>query len=694
MQADEQEALTFTSETPNVEALRSAYERTADDLEFYFEKTQQAYDARRNIWPGKSDDLRKHGANAFPWEGAADTEAHVIDERINAYVSLFLNALQRANIRAYPVEIGDMARSRVVSSFLKWMVASYIPNFRKQMELGANYLLEKGIVVTYVGWQRENRTFKQMLSLEQIAQVSPDLARIILEKSDDAQVIQMMQATFGGLSEKRAKKALNDLRKKGIAEFAVSRNSVDCPLVLSPSPDGDVLFPSYTIDPQKAPYCFWRVLMTAQELRNKVATEKWDSDWVEWVIENCKEEVDQLKIERRNDWTTERYPVYDSSDLYEIVYGYQRLIDAEDNAEGIYCTIFHKNTPNKDSVPQYGKHELLNGYDDYPFVVTKLSEDTKRLYDVNSLAEKLRGIQDQVKIERDSRIDRNSLATLPPIMHPAGNPPTDWAPGAYVPYRRAGEFQFGPTPAYNPGSVEMENTQLQQADKLIGLAPMELDPLSQVKQQHLVTKFLIHVQDVIKMAFKCYQRFGPETVWFRVTGVPDPQRFDRGNPNEDFDIKIMFDVLSNDPESLETQLQQFVSLVQLDRNGRIDMDALLDVMAGAVNPMLADAVLRPAEQAQQQVVKNVTDDLSKLYAGIEVGARPNGAQVALQVIQQYTQQPDVRQRLQQDEAFRARLEKYAQQYTFQLQQAQNAQIGKIGTAPAQMGGMQTQGLNQ
>jgi hypothetical protein len=31
---------------------------------------------------------------------------------------------------------------------------------------------------------------------------------------------------------------------------------------------------------------------------------------------------------------------------------------------------------------------------------------------------------------------------------------------------------------------------------------------------------------------------------------------------------------------------------------------------------------------------------------------------------------------------------------FQLQQAQNAEIGRIGTAPADMGGVQTQGMQQ
>jgi gamma-glutamyl:cysteine ligase YbdK (ATP-grasp superfamily) len=107
---------------------------------------------------------------------------------------------------------------------------------------------------------------------------------------------------------------------------------------------------------------------------------------------------------------------------------------------------------------------------------------------------------------------------------------------------------------------------------------------------------------------------------------------------------------------------------------------------------MADAVLQPVEDAQQQVVKDVTDDLAKIFAGIEMPARPAGASIAIQVIQEYVQQPDVAQRLQTDQAFQARLQKYSGQYTFQMQQAQNAQIGRVGTAPAQMGNVDTQNL--
>ena len=678
----------YVQDEPDVLALKGAYDRTLADLGPFFTSTRESYDYRRNIWPGKSKDLRKNAADAFPWKGASDTEVRIIDERINTYIALFMSALSRANIRAYPVESGDMARARVVSSFLKWMSSTYIPQFRKQMELGGNYFLERGLMITYVGWQKEDRTFLQKLDLNQFAERSPELVKMILDGGMDPLLIDLFKQQFKGVTDARVKKALKQLRRDGVAELPVVRQTVNSPLVAALAPDTDAFFPAYTIDPQKAPYCFWRVPMTAQEIRNKVATEGWNRDWADYIIEKCAASGND---DPRTNTTTTRRSVEGTTELYWVVYGYQRLISEEDDSEGIYCTVFHPEYTGKNGETAYAKFELLNGYDDYPFVVTKLSEDNKRLYEVDTIPEQLRGSQMQVKVERDSRADRNSMATIPPILHPAGSPPADWGPARFVPYRRAGEIQFGPVPTFNPGSVEMEQTMIEQADRLMGL-DLE-NPLSGIRQQYFVDKFLGHVRDVLKLAFKCYQRFGPDEVFFRVTGVPDPQKFPKGDANEDFDIVLNFDVLMTDPDNKEAQLQQFVSLLQFDRNGRINVDRLLEAMASSVDPVMADSFLQPAEEAQQQIVKQVTDDLSKIYAGIEVGARPNGAQVAMQVIQQYFQQPDVMQRVQQDEAFKARIEKYLKQYQHQIDQAQNAQIGKIGTAPAQMSDMQTQGLN-
>lgn len=689
------EALTYVADSPDVTTLRYAYDQTVTELEAYFDLCRTSYDDRRNWWAGKSRDHRKHGSDAFPWEGAADMEAHTIDERITRLVSLFMSSLNRANIRAFPVEAGDIGRSKVVSSFLKWMVTSgYIPRFAREMELGANYLLERGILLTYVGWHREDRRFLQSLNLEQIAEINPEIVSLVLddEKGSDDVLVALLQNVFEGVSDKRAKKAIKELRKDGFTELPVVRRQIDAPEVKTLAPDGDFFFPPYVTDPQRAPYCFWKTYYTAQELENKVVTDGWDADFVQYVIEKYRGvNIDSIEREqegRRSISLTDN--AYEAEELIEIVYGYQRLIDREDGSEGIYCTVFHKEFSGNDLAPGFAKFELLNGYEDYPVVVTKLSEDSKRLYDTQTIPDILRGIQNQVKVERDSRIDRNSLATLPPILHPVGQAPTDWGPGRMIPYRRKGDLDFAPTPPSPVGSIEIEKTMEDQADRLCGLD--ETSNISQIRKQFLVDKFLQHSAEVLRMAYKCFQRFGPDSVFFRVTGVPDPQVFNKGNPDENFDILINYDVLNTDQETMASKLQQLVSLTSLDRSGRINMDSLLDVVANAIDPVLADSILQPAEVAQQQMVKDVTDDLTKIFAGIEMPARPNGAQIALQVIQQYTSQEDIAARLQQDESFAARLEKYAGQYTFMMQQAQNAQIGRIGTEPAQMGGMQTQDM--
>ena len=683
---EEQEmSMIYAGKEPDVGALQNAYDTCLLDLEDYFEACLRAYEERRNIWDGKSDDLRKNGANAFPWQGASDIEVNVIAERINTYVSLFDQALERSHIKAFPTSMAAMPRAAVVSSFLKWMRNSYIPDFKNQMELGANYLLEKGLMITYVGWKREKRTFKQVVSIDQIAQIVPELAEMIATGQDEQMVVDMLLQAFPGLTEKRAKKSVKELRKQGITEIPMSRTSVDCPFVQSCAPDGEVFFPPYVSDPQRSPYVFWRTFLTPQELEKKVANEGWDRDWVDKAIEGLAGK-DTLYFDGEKPKSVERMPLIDDDNLVMVVYGYQRLIDEEDGSEGIYCTVFH---PTQEG---FAKHELLNGYDDYPFVVTRLSNDQKRMYEVQTFADILRGAQMQIKTERDSRIDRASLATLPPLMHPAGRPPSDWGPGRRVPYRRLGEIAWGPVPPADMGSIEIESTMRAQADAAVGLDAS--NPYSQFKQQFFISKYLDHVKDVLTLCWKLYQRMGPDEIFFQVSGISNPQIMTKGSADEDFSIMVNFDSQSADPETAETQLKNMVSLLQFDRNGRIDVNKMLEFIAASINPAFADYVLQPAEEAQEKAMKDITDDLSKIYAGIEVPARPNGAQVAMQLVQAYVQQPDVAARAQQDQAFAERLQKYAGQYQMMMQQAQNAQIGRLGTQPAEMGGVQTQGMQQ
>lgn len=679
------EAMIYAEDEPDVKMLADAYTDSILDLDEYFEKCRRSHDDRRNIWPGKSEDLRKHGANAFPWEGASDQEVNVVGERIDTFIGLFDTALQRSHIKAFPTSVSGMPQATVVSNFLKWMRSQYIPDFKGQMETAGNYLLEKGLAVSYVGWKRELRTYLQTISLEQIGQMSPELLEMIVSGDSDQDLIGVLREIAPAITDKRAMRALKDLRTKGEAEIPTPRLSVDCPVVHACAPDGDVIFPPYCTDPQSAPYIFWRTFLTAQELRKKVTTDGWDEEWVDNAIEKLRGK-DSAKLDGEKPKFYSRLAITDDDELVMVVTGFQRLIDEEDGSEGIYSTVFHPDAEG------YAKHELMNGLDDYPFVVTRLNRSTKRMYEVSTMSDILRGPQMQIKTESDSRVDRASLATLPPLMHPAGRPPSDWGPGRHIPYRRLGEVAFGPTPAFDPGSLEIEASKRTQADRAVGL---DMDsPLASARQQFIIGKFLDHVRDCLCMAFKLYQRLGPDEVFFQVTGNPNPQTMTKGDPDDNYSIVVAFDSQSTDPETAKTRLEQMVSLVQLDRNGMIDVNKLLEIAAMSIDPILADYILQPVEEAQEKMLKDVTDDLTKISSAIEVPARPNGAQMAMQLVQAYAQQPDVAARLQQDEAFANRLQKYAEQYQFAMQQAQNAQIGKIGTPPASIGEQQTQGMAQ
>lgn len=691
---EDMEALTFTSKEPEIGVLAKCYEATISDLGPFLDDCKESYNQRRNLWPGKKNDLRK-GPGSVPWEGASDSEANVVSERMGTYVSLFTYALRRSNIQALAVSADDFARASSVGKMMKYLRDTWIPNFAGQAELGANFLLEKGIMVSRVGWQKELRTRLQRFTIEELEAMAPGIAEMIQGGEDDDELAALIQQMLPTVKTPRAKKAVRDLRSKGVAELTVAVKAIDRPVVETLAPDADVFWPAYVTDIQRSPVVFERCFMTPQEIEKKAVNDGWDRDWCEKVLETCRGK-DTWRIDGEQYGSgrvvsgTQYQTTPTDDDLVMVVYAYQRLID-EDGAEGIYYTVFQPSfTGENEEVQPYATHELMDGFDDYPFVVTTLSREQKRLYEGTNFGMMLRGAQQQVKVERDQRTDRASLAMGPTIMHPPGRPPSDWGPFRKVPVRRPGEIHFGPIPPPDSGSKEIEMTVIQQADRLVGLD--YTIPNVQIRQQFYVDKFLMHQRDVLKMARKMCRRYGPPMIDLRITGDPNAEQYDNTLDDEDMDVTVTFDSLNPDPKTMEAKFQGFASLLAMDRYGVINGAELIYMMAAALDPSIAASVMQPVQVAQEKIIKAVTEDLSKIYSGIEVGAQPNGAQIALQVISQWMQQPDIAERYESDEGFRNRVDKYIEQYQFQMQQAQNAEIGKIGTAPATFQGTNVPGV--
>lgn len=209
----------------------------------------------------------------------------------------------------------------------------------------------------------------------------------------------------------------------------------------------------------------------------------------------------------------------------------------------------------------------------------------------------------------------------------------------------------------------------------------------------MTSRLLIHAQNVLTMLFDVYTEEGPDQLYFRVTGKAEPITFNR-NPDENtFDIQVSFNSTYSDPEKVEKLINGLYQITQFDQGGRVNTEAITDMALSALDPVIADMVLMPSEQGQQKIIKETTDDIAKMQAGVPLGAPNGAAQLRLQTVQDYIQSPTGQAKVSGDLGFQALLQQYVEQLEFQVSQQENAVIGRIGTEPAQMGNTTTQGTN-
>ena len=687
----------YFSEDFDFDNFKQTYNDDVDDLRAYVDRCEKNRDVINCAWEGKSSDLKK-GEGAFPHEGASDTEVFLVKQKIRNNDALRTNALRKSTIRAYPRESSDVDRSAEVSVFLRWLRDNGIPNFQQEMELSGYYGDETGPMVTYCGWRAKKQSYLKLFDIDQIAETLPELAEIWMDEDRVDEAMELFNSVEGWeLNEARVKKALRQLRKSGVAEIPVTVKENSEADVRTLMPDADVILPAYTVNYQDAPRIHIRMLMSAQELLNRVSSEGWDEEWANYVIENHRG-IDQSKFYNPNSVqsyrrigriariTNER-----ARDTIEVALTFERLIDDSDNAEGIYLTVWCPEMTEQVGTPNVAKRVLLSGRKNYPVVITKTSLG-KTLYDGITLPELLRAPQKNQKTLRDSYMDESGWSISPTIWAPAGVDASGMGPGAVISGPTGRKPEYIDRPSSFAPNLNLEKLLVDEANQIAGQDPN--DPLSVQLQQHNIGQYLSHVQNVLKMTYETWKLDGPEELFLRVTGNPEPVQFTKKEDEGEMDITVSFNSTYDDPEKVEKMLAGLYQVLQNDQGGRVNSEAITDMALSALDPTLADLVLMPTEQGSAKIVNETTNDIAKMAAGIPVGAPQNAGQARLQIVQDYKQSQTGAMELQSKPQFQFLLAEYEKQLTFQLQQLQNAEIGKVGAQPAQMGGTVTQGMNE
>ena len=630
---EENEVQEFSRE-PDVDELKADFDRCRLSLGFWRDRAEEARDVRRNEWAGKGRYGRKEGDDAFPWAGASDLEPNLVNPLIDGDVALLKSSLKKGNLVAAPVESGDIKTAKLVTEFMQWRLGT-MDEMPREAGVAANHLLETGTAFLGIYWKREVTRVYESISLEEIAAQAPEVAAAIADVDMAEGVVEMARAAFPNLRKSRVKKMISELRRDGVTEIPSERVVSNRPAVRAYELGRDLILDGNVLDLQTARAIYCVHWYTPENLKEKVLLDDWDEDFVDDAIEvtTGKSEVGMSLIGEYSYGDGSSVP-RDYEGLVRLVTCYRKDID-EDGVPICSTTIF------SEGVEGYAKHgPTMYDPGKYPFVAITREHLSRRLLDSRGYPELLRSYQLAVKTEMDSRRDRASLSTVPPVEYLVGRRPEKLGPGTQVPVRRRGEVGYMEIPKFSQASTQVEMELRALANRVTGRPTSELDAVeANTLRQSLVDNWLFAWKEVLRM------------VW-----------------------------------SLQRQYGQI--LAQYDRSGQARYDEYLKVFLEAVDPNLASKLIAPAQEATNQEIAETSADLAKIFSGQVVTAPQNAnTQLRLQIMQQYLQgtqeipAEDVQARVQEDEQFAARLQNYASQLEFQEQQQRNALTGALGAPP-------------
>lgn len=675
----------------------------------YWTRRRRNYDARRCLWPNKTGTGRKpKGRQIFPWSEASDMDVPLTDKYIREDVALLMNLWTINRVMVKPTQPSkDAGWANRTTQFLRWLIYEHIEEGEDEAELAANLYLERGAVGITVVWDRTETLVYEELDFVQIQrgaqaaaqrmrrgdrnpslEFQAQLPAMILDPSQDANLVELIAPMLGDAESVRLDRrqllgVIKQLRTEGKARFPKIDILRDRPTIGALALNEDLWLPPECSEPQKARSMFRVELLTETGLQERIRTAKWDANWVDEMVE-----TQRGRMSRNTDPKLGAQRVRtlggaaEDARLFEVVHAYERQYDSE-GVPAIWYTCCSRGV--EESV---AASDLLNyAHGLYPFVVMGLERRSRSWDDSRGYGERAEPFQRLIKTEWDSRIDRASLATLPPSYHPPNEAPDEWGPGVKVPTRRPDAFGFLQGPKYDAGSREVEEGARRFADEYFG-RPVDEQNRNEATllKQELVRGWMKGWKRVYKQVLQLCQQFSPDEFYYRVVGDEQGRLLHatRDDIQGQFNVVLTYNVRDLDPEYVQSKLALMEKVAALDRNGRLDPDEMLRVAFELIDPGYGERLLRPGEEASANEIDDEKRALSQMLVGVPVDIKPGQAfGLRLQTLMQLVQKSQTVQfLLKSNPEARALVETRAKQLKHQLDQKQNAQTGRfLGTQP-------------
>ena len=713
MFANSTEDTLLSSNKPEVDVLNAELYRSYADRRVN-NRVREADEVRYAYWHGQTQDGRKHtknvGRQVHPWEGASDSRILLADEYCDFYVSLLDGADARSVLNVNPVEYSDSENASAIQTYMSWLLTTWLsPKWEDEMELVKQYSAQYGWAGVHVKWNKSYQNSPLVLSLESLGKFlgvsgdasSSSLPAVLGQHSDlvgDILAAQMPHLKRGEIS-----KRLKELRTNGKTTIEMPKVVANHPEIIALKPFYELLFPPETRDIQRARVLFRRDSYSWSEVDDMVGSGVWSEEWAGKLADAAadpKKWADNVKRtsgQHQQWWDRGVSPVQrttdsvnDSQNMVEIVHAYSRRVD-ENGVPGVYQTVFSPYyTQDDEGKEAFASHALVTeAGGKYPINVFTREKTTREVIESRGIPDIANTWQSEYKAQIDMLFDRSNLETLPPLKVPQryGNR-ISIGPGKQLSEQRPGDISWMEPPRKGPDVALKNIEQIElRGDRYFGRPNPALDPTAgQIRQQAQVNRWLRFKGLVVRDIWELVQTFGSDDEFGSVTGTGNGIPRDK----QKYNFSISYDIRELDSEFTQKKLDAVSKVVvPADVMGVLDRRKLVEAMLRAIDPTMPQELMVSDAEASQAMFNDVRNEVAQMALGNQPNFVENdpAAQVKMQFAQQIIQaNPNYQEMLSKGERFAQLMELYMKNLGMSVQQAQNAQTGRLGVSPNDAGG--------
>lgn len=662
-------------------------------------------------WEGQSEDGRKHaedkGEDALPFEGASDNRVRLTDKIAKEHARQLVAAAMRATTFV-GTESNDNSAAGRIGTLVKWLVRNqWGAQWRRTVELLA-WWQETDTpagAIAQVDWMREVGIRPRKLAPEDVIaghlaslqtdtyRPTPDdaaeIAQVVYNPIRQPDLATVLRNLFPDLKPARAERAAREIQEKGQTTIPEKYARTNMPQVRPMRLYYDIFFRPNTVDLQRAPEIIVRDLLNKAEVLERAATLGWSDKFVEGLVGTAGQGGHEAESafdvnadgERVIRDTGETSP-FDG--LYEVLTAYRKVAD-EDGGIGIHITTFSAFV---DVAAK--KSELFDrDHGKYPFIYFPREVMSDRLIDSRGVPEVYQTDQQGLKLLKDSFEDHVQVATNPPTTGGDGGPraAVAYSPFGHVPSRLRQEVRFLERAPYPQAARDYWAEMRREINETDGRPGAEVDPLLvQLAVQDRIDRFLASLSDVLMMVVQLCQQFMTDEQVQRVVGAGGVQIARSVEEIQGkYDIQLAFDARDMDMELVVKKAEVILKNIKpLDVRAVLPYQRIVATLLAGVDPNLADMVAT-VEQADAREIAAERAAFVSMLNGVEPEMPDGGinAPLRLQTLQQL-----INERQSNPAAYppvspisAAMVENRIKYLTFQSQQMENADIGRVGTEP-------------